>query len=192
LGNTKTSTVTLYREKYRAETTRLRDWDYRTPAWYFVTICASNHACIFVTASEGNVRLSAAGKIADSELQSLAAHYSDVALDSFVVMPNHLHFILVLDGCRRFSPNTKVPVAPAMTHIQGLVSPMAGSLSTIVRSYKAGVTRRCHDLGLPNFAWQPGFYEHVLRGNASVDAVRGYIARNPANWLKDLENSGNR
>jgi hypothetical protein len=66
--------------------------------------------------------------------------------------------------------------------------PFAGSLSTIVRSYKAGVTRRCHETGLLNFAWQPGFHEHVLRGNASVDAVRDYIARNPANWSKDLEN----
>jgi putative transposase len=152
-----------------------------------VTICTRNHACIFGTASEGSVRLSPAGEIPDSELQTLPKHYSRVVLDSFVVMPNHLHFILVLDGCHRYSPNTKIPLAPAVDRNRGLVSPVAGSLSTIVRSYKAGVTRRCRDLGLLNFAWQPGFHEHVLRGNASVDAVR-----NPANWLKDLENPANR
>jgi hypothetical protein len=61
-----------------------------------------------------------------------------------------------------------------------------------MRSYKAGVTRRRHEAGLLNFAWQPGFHEHVLRGNTSVDAVRDYIASNPANWLRDLENPNNR
>ena len=184
--------MTLYKEKYRVDTTRLRGWDYRTPAWYFVTICTRNHVCILGTVAEGRVQLSPAGQIAHAELQTLNTHYSHVAIDTFVVMPNHAHFILVIDGRHRYSPNTKIHLKYAVVHKPRLMPPPAGSLSTIVRSYKAGVTRRCQETGLLNFAWQPRFYEHVLRGNASVDAVRDYIARNPANWSKDLENPNNR
>ena len=182
--------MTLYQGKFRVETTRLSGWDYRAPAWYFVTICARNHACSFGTIADGRVQLSPAGEIADAELRNLARHYSYITIDSFVVMPNPVHFILVLGGHHRYSPNPEIHIEPAVVRGPGLAPPLAGSLSTIVRSYK--VTRRCHEAGSRNFTWQPGFHEHILRGNTSVDAVRDYITNNPANWLKDLENPGNR
>jgi len=184
--------MSLYQGKYRVETTRLRFWDYRTPAWYFVTVCPQNHACILGTVAEGRVKRSPAGQIADAALQSLADHYSHITIDSFVVMPNHVHVIPVLGGGHRYSPCPEIRLEPRVLRNLALAPPLAGSLSTIVRSYKAGVTRRCHDIGLLDFAWQPGFHEHILRGNTSVDAVRDYIAHNPANWLKDLENPINR
>lgn len=107
-------------------------------------------------------------------------------------MPNHVHFILVVDGNHRYSPRAEIRLEPAVVRSPCLASPLAESLSTIARSYKAGVTRRCHEIGARSFAWQAGFHERILRGNTSVDAVRDYIASNPRNWLKDLENLGNR
>jgi putative transposase len=153
-----------------------------------VTICARNHACAFGTVENAQVRLSASGRIANEELRTLAAHYVHVTTDSFVVMPNHVHFILVLEGAHRYSTNINVRLEPAVRRKPGLEPPRAGSLSAIVRSYKAGVTRRCHDSGSLNFAWQSGFYEHVLRGNGSVEKVRDYIMNNPASWSNDPEN----
>ena len=119
-----------------------------------------------------------------------------VTTDSFVVMPNHVHFILVLEGSHRYSPNINarhinVRLEPAVRRRPGLEPPRAGSLSAIVRSYKAGVPRRCHDSGMLNFAWQPGFYEHILRGNSSVEKVRDYIMNNPPRWSTDPENITN-
>jgi len=192
LQTSQASKRTLYQGKYRVETTRLSGWDYRTPAWYFVTICARNHACLLGASAEGRIQLSPAGEIANAELRTLATHYSYITIDSFTVMPNHVHFILVSGGHHRYSPNLEIHLEPAVVRGPGLAPPLAGSLSAIVRSYKAGVTRRCHETASRNFAWQPGFREHILSGNTSVDAVRDYIANNPANWLKDLENPRNR
>jgi REP element-mobilizing transposase RayT len=117
-------------------------------------------------------------------MQALCLHYESVHVDSFVVMPNHVHAIVMIDGNHCFSPNPKRCAPPAA----GFVSPRAGSLSAIIRSYKAGVTRQCRDLGLKRMIWQPRFHDHLLRGDTVIGAVRDYIRDNPANWGADKEN----
>jgi putative transposase len=99
-------------------------------------------------------------------------------------MPNHVHLIVMVDGDHGFSPDAKSR-PPCAT---GFVSPQAGSLSAIIRSYKAGVTCRCRVLGLAPAIWQPRFHDHLLRGDAVISAVRAYIRDNPANWGADKEN----
>ncbi len=81
----------LYQGKFRIEPTRLRNWDYGAPGWYFVTICTYNRACIFGEVVSGQVQLSSLGGIAEAELQNLHHHYSNVQIDTSVVMPNHVH-----------------------------------------------------------------------------------------------------
>jgi len=71
--------------------------------------------------------------------------------------------------------------------VSASVSPKAGSLAAIIRSYKSGVTRRCHELGW-NIAWQSRFHDHLLRGDNVIAAVREYIRNNPMNWGVDREN----
>src|SRR5712691_4855257 len=166
--------MTLYRNTYRIESTRFRDWDYRSPGWYFVTVCTQNRACFFGGIMKGNLKLSPAGQIADSELQNISFHYSNVRLDSAIVMPNHVHAIIVIDDRCCYSAGLGadgVPDAPKL----GAPGTKMLSLSLIVRSYKSGVTRLCRAHGFQNFAWQPRFYDYVLRTNASVNAVRNYI-----------------
>jgi len=141
--------MTLYREKYRVESARLKGWDYQARGWYFVTLCAQNHACIFGEVVDGEVRLSRVGLVADTELRSLSGHYDNVQVDAHVVMPNHVHAIVMIDGEHRFSP--KARMMPAENKGSAFASPKAGSLAAIIRSYKSGVTRRCRELGL-NFA----------------------------------------
>jgi REP element-mobilizing transposase RayT len=175
--------VTLYQNKFRIESTRLRHWDYRLRAWYFVTICTHEKAHIFSEIIDSEVQLSRIGRIADSDLRRLGNHYENVQLDSHVVMPNHLHAIVMIDGDHCHSPN------PNKLPSQNGISPAAGSLSTIIRSYKAGVSRQCHELGLKQSVWQPRFYDRILRGHAVISAVREYIWNNPANWAGDDNNS---
>jgi putative transposase len=177
----------LYQDKYRIESTRLRGWDYRSIGWYFVTICARSHAHIFGQVETGVVHLSPIGRIAESELQQLSHHYDNVQIDEHVVMPNHLHAIVMIGGEHRFSPDGQMSFPTSNTD-STFVPPKAGSLSAIIRSYKGGVTRRCHELGLEQVIWQTRFHDHLMRGDKVISAVREYIRNNPANWGVDREN----
>jgi len=95
-------------------------------------------------------------------------------------MPNHVHAIVAIGGDHAYSPvEARLDASPARVH---------GRLPDIVGGYKAGVSRICHAKGLSGFAWQSRFHDHILRSNASLNAVRDYIDRNPQNWLLDAEN----
>jgi REP element-mobilizing transposase RayT len=133
---------------------------------------------------DGQFQLSRLGRIAASELQSVPRHYTNVQVDLFIVMPNHVHAIVMIGGTHSFSPNSP-KLVPALDRKAGISPPPPGSLSAIIRSYKAGVTRRCHELGLMQVVWQARFHDHLLRGDVMIDAVRDYIRNNPANWPQD-------
>jgi len=175
----------LYRAKYRTESTRLRGWDYRTRGWYFVTICSAYRKRIFGTIERAKVRLSPVGVIADVELKAMPSHYENVELVEHVVMPNHVHAIVMIDGEHLFSPAAKMSLERAAWTFS---PPKAGSLSAIIRSYKAGVTQRAREGRCAEDVWQAGFYDHVLRGEKVIAGVREYIRKNPENWEKDREN----
>ena len=134
--------MTLYENKYRVESTRYPGWDCRARGWYFVTICSHLKTPLFGEVVCGQMRFSQIGAIAESELRSLNSHYTNVEVNTHVVMPNHVHVIIMIEGDHAYSPNPKGLAPPAG------ISPTAGSLSAIVRSYKAGVTRRSRQLGL--------------------------------------------
>jgi putative transposase len=181
------STMTLYEGKYRMESARLRDWDYRSRGWYFVTICSRNKVCIFGQVVRAEVQLSRPGQIANQDLRSLYQHYQDIQVESHVVMPNHVHAIIMIDGDHYFSPAPKNAFEPKPAG--AFVSPQAGSLSAIIRSYKAGVTGKAHEIGFRHPIWQTRFHDHLLRGDSVISAVREYIRNNPAKWGEDKENS---
>jgi putative transposase len=99
-------------------------------------------------------------------------------LDASVVMPNHVHMIIVLE------PNSRClsskPVCP-----EEMADNRRPSLGEIVGSYKSEVSRLCHAAGISDFGWQPRFYDHILRGPNTVAAIREYIRNNPLNWAHD-------
>jgi putative transposase len=179
--------MTLYQNKYRIESARLQGWNYGTPGWYFVTMCVRNHACSFGEITNSIVQLSPAGRIAKLELLNLPGLYQDVSIDRFIVMPNHVHMIVMIGGEHRFSPNPRRSADPSVNVGLIVLPPKSVSLSSVVGSYKSGVTRLCHEKGL-DFAWQPRFHDHIIRTDASLNAMRDYIENNPANWSKDQEN----
>ena len=173
--------MTLYQKKYRIESARYYGWDYRARGWYFVTICSHLKAHSFGEVVSGEMRLSQIGLIAETELHSLSSHYRNVEVNAHVVMPNHIHAIIMIEGAHTFSPHPEfLPQAIG-------ISPTAGSLAAIVRSYKAGVTRQCRKLLLTEPIWQSRFYDKILRTDAIISAVREYIRNNPANWFENSE-----
>jgi REP element-mobilizing transposase RayT len=164
------------------ESARLDGWDYSGRGWYFVTICTRGKQCHLGSAVNGQIVLSQAGSIAENEIRHIRDHYSNVILDKFVIMPNHVHAILVIEGDHVYSP------AVVRRHAGDGASPVSTKrpvLGDIVGGYKAGVSRFCRAAGIVDFGWQARFYEHILRSNAAVHAVRDYIDKNPENWLED-------
>jgi REP-associated tyrosine transposase len=186
--------VTLFRNRYRVEAARLADWDYRSGGWYFVTICTKNRQCLLGRITDGALALTAAGIIAENEMRNISGHYNNVTVDRFIVMPNHVHAIVVIEGEHAYSPKlATVGDAASCVSTDERTEPtlprrlLSGSLSAIVRGYKSGVSRICCVQGI-QFQWQPRFHDHMLRSNAAVDAVRDYIERNPENWWEDPDN----
>ena len=169
--------MALFQSQYRVESARLENWDYSAAGWYFVTICTHKKACCLGRSDYRTIVLSEPGLIAATEMELVTSHYSNVLVDRFVIMPNHLHAIIVIEGPAVFAPSELKPGRVAV------------SLSTIVGSYKAGVRRICGIRGILNFEWQMRFHDHILRSNASVNSVRDYIDHNPQNWLDDPDNT---
>ena len=175
--------MTLFKNQYRIESARKVGWDYRSRDWYFVTICTKGRQCTLGRIVDGIVVLTPVGRIAEGEMNRLSDHYSNVVVDRHVIMPNHVHALVVIDGEHQFSPGAAF--APNEAPPSGI---LPGSLSAIVRSYKAGVQRLCHAAGIEGFEWQPRFYDRILRSNEAVTGVRDYIDGNPEAWCDDPDN----
>jgi putative transposase len=185
---------------------RLREHNYGAKAGYFVTLCASERACLFGKIHGGELSLSAVGTIVDEEWRRTADLRTNVILDTYVVMPNHFHAIIFIT--RPSSPELKTEPddrrpsakrewssddrARASQQLAPTMSPRAGSLGTILGQFKAAVTKRVVTLADgPNVVWQRNYYEHVIRDDADLNRIRKYITDNPANWPEDPENPAN-
>ncbi len=165
-----------FKNKYRISSARLQNWDYQWQGAYFITICTQNRENYFGKIVDGNMKLSAIGIIADILWHEIKNHETNVELDAFVVMPNHVHGILILGGVE-----TLHATSLSENKSYANISPKSGSVSTIIRSYKSAVTKHAHRLGF-DFKWQPRFYDHIIRDGKSFENIRNYIFENPLNW----------
>jgi putative transposase len=181
--------MTLFREQYRVESARMPQWDYRCPGAYFATICTHGMKCWLGAVRDGVMCLSDAGRIVEEEwrLTSLIRHH--VRLDAFVVMPNHFHGVLVMeagpDGRGGGTPRPETPHRGVSTDGGVRAGLQAGSLGSIIGQFKSVTTKRIRRGGLHDFRWQPGFYDHLVRRDDSLDEIRLYIRGNPRCWDQD-------
>ncbi|GAB4314829.1 MAG: transposase [Candidatus Zixiibacteriota bacterium] len=155
---------------------RLQAYDYAQEGAYFVTVCTACRAPALGTVSHDDVILSLPGKIAASEWVRTADIRPNVELDEFIIMPDHLHGIVVITENRARQCKT------------GFQSP-SQSLGAIIRGWKGIVTGKVRRaLSQPNLVlWQRGFWEHIIRNEADLDAIRYYIKYNALK--KSLERS---
>ena len=152
--------------------TRLPGFDYSQPGAYFITACAHNQRCIFGGVAGNLVRLSKYGHIVQDIWLSLPQYYSYISLDAFIVMPNHIHGILIYTGTNGDCQRVALP---------GVV----GSL----KSYSTRTINKLRSNSTPP-VWQRGFYEHVLRPEEDINDYRQYIEENPLKWHLDELNAG--
>ncbi len=167
--------MTVYRNKYRVETTRLPSWDYSSPGYYFVTICTKAQQCCFGRIVDGHMELSNLGRVAHDCWIAIPEHFAFAAVDQFVVMPNHVHAIVVI---------SQLGGPPRRNQF----GPQSGNLASIVRGYKIGVKKYATEQRL-SFDWQPRFFEHIIRNETALGRIRGYVVTNPQRWEADEYNT---
>ena len=167
---------------------RLQWFDYTSVGAYFLTLVAFKRICHFGEMEGDEVRLNPVGELAAGVWRELPTWFPRLKLDSFIVMPNHMHGILVLEGLARAKHPPQADASPLPgSRSKGTD---AGSVSAIVQTLKALSTRRVHRL--PGRAglrlWQRGFYDHVVRDEEELNRIRTYIEQNPLRWALDREN----
>jgi REP element-mobilizing transposase RayT len=162
---------------------RLKEYDYSQSGAYFVTVCTHNKECLFGEIADAEMILNDAGKIVQTVWNEIPEHADNVDLDQFVIMPNHIHGIIVLHA--RCSGTACC--APTFQRFGKIVS---GSLPTIIKSFKSAATKRInqsHETPGQKI-WQSNYYERVIRDENELNDVRQYIVDNPAKWYTDEEN----
>lgn len=162
---------------------RLSNFDYSQSGAYFVTLCSHENNCIFGEIAEGEMRINSLGIIVKQQWQRTAKVRKNVDLDAFVIMPNHLHGILLLhDAVRQESISLRNDRSKKRS-----TTLQAGSLGAIIGQFKSAVTRlaKSTEYNRPLPIWQRNYYEHIIRSEESLNEIRKYIVKNPARWAED-------
>ena len=170
---------------------RLKHYNYSEPGYYFVTICSRNREIIFGkyienivgtglapvrdnVRCENNIKLSDLGNIIEKQWIDIPNQYDNVELDQYIIMPNHLHGIIIIHKWTGASP---VP-----------------TISNIIGSFKSKTSVEYlryinnENLNICGQIWQRSFYDHIIRNDRSLNTIREYIANNPVNWKQDIDN----
>ena len=135
---------------------RMKHFDYSSCNYYFVTICTHDKKCIFGKPGENNNFRD----IAEQGLLRIPEHFPDTTIEKFVVMPNHVHILLLLSGGK-------------------------SSLGNIIGTWKAYVTREIHKIQPDLKVWQASFHDHIIRHEDGYQKIWLYIEGNPMNWKQD-------
>ena len=181
-----------FQDKYRIPSARLQNWDYGWNGIYFITICTEGREDYFGKISEMVMELSEIGLFAQQFWFEIPNHFHFVDLDAFVVMPNHIHGILMIDktdyAINDPDINLKKVFLSANNDItlgrKRFRNPGKENISSIIGSYKSAVSKKAHSKN-SCFDWQTRFYDHIVHSDREFGRIRQYIEDNPANWGKD-------
>jgi REP element-mobilizing transposase RayT len=187
----------LFNNKYRIPSARLQHWNYANEGMYFITICTKNRKNYFgeIVSAEtrgiASLQPTEIGQIAHSEWYKTIELRPDsnLELGEFVVMPNHIHGIIIIgkneynmhqdqdtDAMHRVSAN--------QTKYKNQFAPQSKNLASIIRGYKSAVTTYARKNGII-FDWQPRFHDHIIRSMDEYHRISNYILNNPTKWYKD-------
>lgn len=149
---------------------RMENYDYSTTGAYFVTICTKNRRCLLSHIvghglAPTEIQYTIYGQIAEQQLFLLEKRYASMKIDQYVIMPNHIHAILLLED------TAGVTARPTITDI--------------ICAYKSLTTRECKKVRPLDQLFQTSFFEHVIRGREDYDEIAEYIVNNPKQWELD-------
>ncbi len=184
-----------WKGKYRIPSARAAWWDYANDGGYFITICTDHRRHFFGKCREGKMELSTAGAIVQGFWYEIPKHFPFVELGAFVVMPNHVHGVLILENNGRdddgrdeigqcpISNNDDDPRTPAQKRFRNQGK---NTVSSIVGSFKSVCTKHIN-LVFPEmeFGWQKLFWDNIIQDEQAFQNITNYIINNPKNWEKD-------
>jgi putative transposase len=190
-------------KKPKRKSTRLKGYDYSAPGYYFVTICTNDRQCLFGEIIDEGMKLNDAGQMVGKVWHDLPMNYPNISRDTFVVMPNHVHGIIIIN-----SSNNNVGAGPRACPVnrfkingqpQG-VAPTNSNLSLpdVIHRFKS-LTTHHYIKGVKQNNWRPfndklwqrNYYEHVTRNEIDLSGTREYIVNNPKKWHLDKYNPEN-
>ena len=181
---------------------RLYGYDYSSLGAYFVAICTKNKINVLGKIENNEMYLNQFGEIVNSCWHDLINHYKNIALDEYIIMPNHFHGIiwLVGNGLKPFQKTTNQPVGNGLkpfrrTTDQNITSternglkpfPTQHGLPEIIRGFKTFSSRRVNEIKTNEpFRWQKSYFDRIIRNDKELNNIRNYIIQNPMNWEKD-------
>ena len=184
---------------------RLRGYSYALPNPYYITICTYKRQRLFGEIREGEVDLSAIGRIVDQEWKETEIKRPEVALDEYVIMPDHVHLILwivsvddsrmgmmhhgmdMMHHVHTLPDDPEInPITIDPNYVRQFGEPVPRSVSSIIGAFKAAVSRRVNrEQPGTGQIWQPRFYDHVVRDVDDLIRIRQYIRDNPGRWVND-------
>jgi len=180
--------------RHHRRSIRLKGYDYSQAGAYFITLCTQDRACLFGKVVNGEMRLNDAGRMVLAEWNRLPERFPHLVLDAFVVMPNHVHGILVITDPAPTAGATLGATVGATVGATLVVAPTAPTVGNIIGAFKSRVTveyiRGVKTSGWPPFRgrlWQRNYYEHIIRNKRALNAIRQYIMENPRRWHRDRE-----
>ena len=166
---------------HKRKSIRLKGYDYSQQGMYFVTVCTYNHHFLFGHIAEERMILNNAGRFANKCWVEIQEHFTHVALDEFIIMPNHIHGIIIING-KNVGANNYSPL-----QINQFRSP-SRTIGSMIRGFKIGVTKWFRANTNVYNVWQRNYYEHIIRNEKKLNKIREYIINNPLKWLLDREN----
>jgi putative transposase len=193
---------------------RLKNYDYAQDGAYFATICAQNKEYMFGNIIDGKMVLNSAGEMIKKWLLELKNKFKNIELDEYIIMPNHIHGIIIIEtssvGAQNVGAQDFVPLRQRVQNFASMQQSqnvgvqdfkplrcenkfqhiISRSLGSIIRGFKIGVTKLCVQNNY-EFQWQKSFYDHVIRDEKSLEKIREYIANNPLKWELDKNNLEN-
>lgn len=161
---------------------RLKEYNYSQAGCYFITICTKDREELFGEVINGGMILNQLGKIVEKQLLWLANQYIYIELDSFVVMPNHVHAIIMICDISTVGTGRDLSLPPD-TKIK--------SLSELIGAFKTTSSKVIHLNGHEHFLWQRSFYDHIIYHEIELIKIRDYIINNPSKWELDRNNQEN-
>ena len=204
-------------EKHHRQSIRLRGYDYTQEGAYYLTICCHQKRCLLGEIEDGVMHLNLVGATVKAVWDSLPRHFPLIELDAFVIMPNHVHGIIVITpdnhnpNCRgeafvpiteNTSPQISSTNADAPYVATASLTPFSGcndtppphgtqsgSIGAIIQNFKSVATRRVNRITRNSGTlWQRNYYEEIIRNEKAYENIRRYIVENPLNWDEDEEN----
>ena len=179
----------LYQNKYRIPSHRLRGWDYSNNGCYFITIVTAERQMLFGDIREGKMVLNEMGQIVQNEFFKSFEIREELFLGAFVLMPDHLHTVIILDNMKKV-PEIQQHTGDKTLHRppKSISSFVAGFKSATVQSIDNWIDTNGSSMGKfnrRNPLWQANYHDHIIRNENEYRAIVDYIDENPVKWDTD-------